>query len=297
VRVPDWVLNCVGFLAEKISANGQPEEFNRIGTGFFVTYHHPADSESMRFVWFVTAKHLVEEIEKQGRKLGVLVAGKDKNPPRFLPLPRWYYHPTDSTTDVAMTLVVGYDSRDSLVSASTKVLLTSVSIEQQNIGIGDEVFMPGLFTFVEGTKKQSPIMRYGNLAMLPDEQIDTDRGFMDAYLIEARSIGGLSGSPVYVRKTLRLPYPSPDEEGRVQYLHGPGGFFLLGLAHGHWDIKESQLNSYSYEHDHKRGVNMGICIVVPAYKILDILQHEYAAIRRTYRAERIPTADSTTEVE
>ena len=43
-----------------------------------------------------------------------------------------------------------------------------------------------------------PIVRQGCLAMMLSEQIQTDlEGFADIYLIEARFIGGISGSPVF----------------------------------------------------------------------------------------------------
>ena len=42
-----------------------------------------------------------------------------------------------------------------------------------------------------------PILRMGNLAAYPQERVQVEGVEMDAYLIEARSIGGLSGSPVF----------------------------------------------------------------------------------------------------
>ncbi len=35
----------------------------------------------------------------------------------------------------------------------------------------------------------------GNIAMMPDEPVRTSIGMMESYLIEVRSIGGLSGAP------------------------------------------------------------------------------------------------------
>ena len=69
---------------------------------------------------------------------------------------------------------------------------------------------------------------------------------MSAYLIEARSIGGLSGSPVFVRETViyddaTLTYAkgSKKEKG-VAYLTGQ--FHFLGLIHGHWEIDPDDKN-------------------------------------------------------
>ena len=58
----------------------------------------------------------------------------------------------------------------------------------------------------------------------------TDYGLTEAYLIEARSIGGLSGSPVFI------PMP-PFQQINGEVTQGSGSlFYLLGLMHGHFDI-------------------------------------------------------------
>jgi hypothetical protein len=60
---------------------------------------------------------------------------------------------------------------------------------------------------------------------------------------------------------------------------GVGHTYLLGLMHGHWDINESDLNKASFPH-HRKGVNLGIGIVVPAIKLLETLrQAELEEIR------------------
>jgi hypothetical protein len=106
--------------------------------------------------------------------------------------------------------------------------------------------------------------------MITDEQIQTELGFADVYLIEGRSIGGLSGSPAFVRRTETIKVRM--EDGRITTLNSPGPFKLLGLMQGHWDIKESAMNKASIEHDYKHGVNLGIAIVTPAIKIAEILE-------------------------
>jgi hypothetical protein len=68
-----------------------------------------------------------------------------------------------------------------------------------HIGIGDAVFITGLFSHHPGKARNLRVIRVGNIAAMPDEPVKTQRGEMEAYLIEARSLGGLSGSPVFVR--------------------------------------------------------------------------------------------------
>jgi hypothetical protein len=63
---------------------------------------------------------------------------------------------------------------------------------------------------------------------------------------------------------------------------------LLGMMHGHWDIKESDLNKAFITHDRKHGVNLGIGIVVPAQKILETInQPELQEMRRKIEEDRI----------
>ena len=75
----------------------------------------------------------------------------------------------------------------------------SDTIHSEGIGIGDEVFMVGLFHRHTGRDRNEPIIRVGNIASLPSAPVPLDEGEKaEAILIEPRSIGGLSGSPVFV---------------------------------------------------------------------------------------------------
>jgi hypothetical protein len=113
--------------------------------------------------------------------------------------------------------------------------------------------------------------------MIPKDKIPTKSfGPMEAYLAEGRSIGGLSGSPVFVRNTLNME--SRTTKGTVAHLSGLGAFHLIGLMHGHWDVP----SSFSPD-ERAEAVNMGVSIVVPAKKIQEVLyQPELVAMRKEY---------------
>ena len=51
----------------------------------------------------------------------------------------------------------------------TQDFVTEKLVEEHNIGPGDEVFMVGRFVAHAGTKKNLPIVRFGNIAMNPNE--------------------------------------------------------------------------------------------------------------------------------
>ena len=109
---------------------------------------------------------------------------------------------------------------------------------------------------------------------------------MEVYLAEGRSIGGLSGSPVFVRNTVKMPVQTPD--GKIGTFSGLGGSHLLGMVHGHWDVPPT----FS-EMEQEEKVNMGVSIVVPAKKILETLYNpELTALRKKHWDDNRPISDS-----
>jgi hypothetical protein len=199
----------------------------------------------------------------------ILVNGVDGRPTHITNFgPQWFYHPTDANADVAILEIAEQSNVDNL-AVPTGDFVTQLDVEtRESVDIGDEVFVTGLFTPAPGQNRNMPLVRHGNVAMIPDEQIQTELGFSDVYLVEGRSIGGLSGSPAFVRRTETFKIVN---DGRVSEVWCPGPFKLLGLMHGHWEIRESDINNPLIQHDRKHGVNLGIAIVTPASKILDIL--------------------------
>jgi len=111
---------------------------------------------------------------------------------------------------------------------------TPALIEREGIGLGDDVFVVGLFSRRAGQARNIPIIRVGNIVAMPEEPIKTATGLQDAYLIELLSIGGLSGSPVFTYLGgIRRDSPVDRE---ITVTARAGAIHLLGLVHGHWDL-------------------------------------------------------------
>ncbi len=147
-------------------------------------------------------------------------------------------------------------------------MLSEEVMRNENIGIGNEVFVTGLFKHHFGGRRNIPIVRVGNIAAMDEEEVWTsEMGRIKAYLIEARSIGGLSGSPVFV-------YLGGFRLGEESIIARGGSLlFLIGLIHGHYDVSESKIDDAEEDHKMPANVNMGIAIVVPWHKILEVFQH------------------------
>jgi len=271
LRVPDLLLNSIGFVAEVLGPDLSVESLDPIATAFVVSV--PSEGiPSARYFYAVTATHV---FKTPGARTVIIVNKKGGGVTTLTLFPRWFRHP-DKNVDVAVTPIAfdptaevsGFDAED----------FFDETRNSENVGPGDEVFFPGLFTPAPGIERIIPMVRHGNVAMIPRQQIQTGDGYTDLYLVEARSIGGLSGSPVFVRETVVLPVARHDETKAM--MHGLGKFKLLGLIQGHWDVDESKINQAHVSHDPKRGVNMGIAKVVPSKKILETINApEIRAIR------------------
>jgi hypothetical protein len=230
------------------------------------------------FMFLATARHVAEELEgkdfalranKKDGTIAIIEGHADQ---------KWWYHPTERQyVDAAVTIFLPPNLRDlEIFWIDIGLFVDAETIAALNLGVGDEVFLAGLFTEVAETTRNIPIVRMGNLAMMPGEKIPFKDGrLIDAYLVESRSIGGLSGSPVFVRQTVMMQGLKPGVEINSPHhvaphdlsitMSGLGQIFFLGSMIGHWDAPTG------FSFPNSEAVNMGISPVVPAHKIHEII--------------------------
>lgn len=291
MQVPPEVKRSVTFVCCKTSKGKKVA-----GTAFFVSMPFE-DMPDRDFVYLVTAKHVIESIKEHSLdelvhiRLNLKEGGYDFMGISF---DTWYYHPNDSSIDVAvmpLPRVVAKDI-DFLTIPLDEMVATDEIIAEKGIDIGDEVFLVGLFFKHYGSQRNIPILRVGNIAQMPEEPVQTKLGPMKAYLIEARSLGGISGSPVFVhRGDIRT------RQGQPQLVYE---FYLLGLMHGHWDLPAPDIDMLIQDELDREPVNMGIAVVVPVSDILSTLNHEELMeqrerIERERKEQEAPTLDDATK--
>lgn len=124
--------------------------------------------------------------------------------------------------------------------------------EGENYGVGDAVFMIGRLMGQEGKEVNQPAVRFGNISMIPRDPIwNYDLGAdSETILVEMRSEGGFSGSPVFVYK-----------DGNP---FGPTSR-ILGVDWGH--LRASPRHQRSVDH-------VGIVCVTPFWRVFDVLLSE-----------------------
>ncbi len=267
MRVPDYLKKCVFFIGIKTPEQNL-SQIKFIGTAFIVSV--PSSIGAYKsFVYIVTAKHVARKIENKQcfLRANLKAGGSDLF---GLGNISWFFHPNEVTpSDVAVypfalpnDLIKKIDYEAIPISS----FLSDETRLTQGIGEGDDVFVIGLFSRHTGNQKNIPIVRTGTIAMISDEPIATQKfGSIEAYLIESRSIKGLSGSPVFVAKQNALRIAGHVVPSSTVALH------LFGLMHGHWDLDPGESLDVDDAEGGTDSVNVGIAIVIPAKHILETL--------------------------
>lgn len=269
MQIPDEVRKCVVFTCCKTGAG-----MELAGTAFFVSI--PLEGTQSKFVYIITARHVIDWISKRSIDKKVYLRMNLKlGQTSFIDfvetsIRNWIFHPKESNVDVAiLNLAPSADVFD-YRTIPLDMAATEVIIQKEEIGVGDDVFLTGLFASHFGSQRNIPIVRVGNIASMPEEKVHTeDLGDIDAYLVEARSIGGLSGSPVFAYLGAMRRIGSNVSLGR----QGPL-FYWIGLMHGHFDLAKYGMDSLVEDSITNLKINMGIAIVVPVWKILEVINQE-----------------------
>ncbi len=266
MRIPDAIKRCVAFLAVNVGGAEHSRKFACCGTAFFVRVKAER-MEGARFLYVVTARHVAENAKSHG-DLYLRLNTRDCQHIYSQITGNWIV-PEDPMIDLAV-LPMFFDEDLEVSPLEEASFATEEVARDCDVGIGDEVVIPGLFVRRHGRQRNIPILRTGSIAAMPEEPLEDKQGEFDAYLIESRSIGGLSGSPVLVVKT-----PGRIESGHVIF---DWRLRLLGIIRGHWDRGDEEIADFAKIGDAQ--VNMGIAIVTPVQKLLDLLYRADVLSRR-----------------
>ncbi len=258
MKIPDEIKKSVGFLGLR-TYDGK---YRMVGTIFFIENGGPLKT------YGITAKHVINGVKSKGLDEVWIRFNLKNGKSEWLSskIDRWEFH-SDKNVDIA-SLSLGFKENFDHLFIDNSVFLDNEKIKSNEIDSGDEVFITGLFRHHYGNNKNIPIVRVGNIAALPEEKINTRHHNLDAYLIEARSIGGLSGSPVFVNLG-----NSRIIDGKSMKSKGGPVCFLIGLIHGHYDNNADEIDILEdFENEQTSRVNTGIAIVTPINHLINHLK-------------------------
>ena len=254
----------VGFVCVEPASGATP---NPVGTCFFVMWKNAVGED---FAYIVTAKHVVDGLQDFERVSMRVDSGITPDiPSGVLAIPvttdpnPWMFHP-DASVDVAVLpwRPLSYGGRFHSVPLFLQQLNDLIP-RVQAAGMhwppleGEDVLFLGLTTKFPGTTRNLPIVRRGSIALVTDELLPGTYGPSHHYVIQAQAYPGNSGSSVFVAAgntlvpwgVLTFSYPAREELRRVK----------------------DEENAY---------YNLGLSLVTPIEKVVDILTSEKERERR-----------------
>jgi hypothetical protein len=190
-RISDAFLDCViYFYASEADAE---DGLRTGGSGFLIGVQTTGLSTNIPLVYAVTNRHIIAD-----DNLVVRMRTKDgKHSIGATEPTAWHCHPKGDDLSVSLIWCDWQSMRYNFVPRDR--FIDKDIIKRFNIGPGDEVFVVGRFVNHEGRQQNLPTARFGCLAQLPWEPVKQDTGFeQESFLVEARSIAGYSGAPVFL---------------------------------------------------------------------------------------------------
>lgn len=245
------------------------------GCGFLLGVQSDS-SKDPQHIYAVTNSHVIREgrspvirVNTQDGGLDVIEKTTDD----------WEHHPDGD--DIAVCPVVLSEERYKTNLIPKQACVNSAHIRVFGMGPGDDVFALSRFVEHEGRQRNTPVVRFGNIAMMPIDRIKLEGRdyFVDAFLVEARSLSGHSGSPVFVYLNPDAFY-RPGDRASIpnQMIRGP---WLLGVdfAHMPW-IGRVKDNAGEHPEGWTVELNSGLMAVAPAWKLQEWLDSPEMVARR-----------------
>jgi hypothetical protein len=248
-RIDDGILECVVYIYPDVPS--AEDGIAAGGTGFLfgvVLSERPMKT----IIFVVTNRHIIDN----GGRVVRINTRDHRLDMQEIEDPEWLRHPAGDDLAIARLSITDTHKVNCL---HYNVAIAQSDIRSYNIGHGDDVFIVGRFVNHEGRQQNRPTVRFGAIAQMPGEVIKFPDGTQqDSFLVEARSIAGFSGSPVFLnRRASQSPY-------RVS---------LLGIDHCHLSSPEPIWSSVTKQPNPQLYVknNTGMMGVVPAWRLTEML--------------------------
>ena len=264
--LPSTLLDTVVFLFSG------DESLEPLGTGFVVGYPVPG-REGEYVPLIVTARHVIEGETTVSARF----SGSNGGPifvvyelPHLQREGDFFLHPDEGVDIVAFRSPHFAETRYQPIPFD--LVATKETFESEEIQPTDRIVFPSMLTKFMGSSRNYPVIRDGSIALIPEEEVPLRFPYGSRWietsqrviLVDATSIPGASGSPVFLWPGIRL------RQGKFN--SGGGKLHLLGVMHGFYPAPREVLE---VEASGKKTVfeeNTRIAIVFPSWRIHEILQ-------------------------
>lgn len=267
-RIDDRLLDSVIYLYASEKSANSGEKLG--GSGFVVGVPSIAYPNKL-YIYAVTNAHIVEG--------GFTTLRFNNTSGQFVVIPTkatdWEYHHDEGVDLAACSIAIPTNVYIFPINIE-KWFLTQDAINEFKVGIGDETFTIGRFVNHEGEQKNLPSVRFGNISMMPYEPVDYKGKTHEAFLIEARSIPGYSGSPVFTHImpfTVRPTEATYEPQKLLEKMLISYPVWLLGIDCGVLPPRKEDNSQY----------NTSMMVVLPIWKLKELLfQPKFVEQRKQY---------------
>ena len=237
-----------------VFAKNPDGSFRAVGTAFFVGVPDPL-KKNTTWIFLISVRHVIDgaRAPSVAREIYVrlnLLDGKSRMVAIATVKPdgkQLVRYPKDETIDLAVIPFLPDMKKYEFKYIPLEMITTKADYEELNIREGSDVFFMGLFTPFHGAQRNYPIVRFGRVAMVTDEN---------------GSYRGNSGSPVFF-------HLGSDRKPGVLSLGGPT-IKLAGVMKGAF-LDRHPLQEVETDTLELAPSNMGISAVVPAYQLHELL--------------------------
>jgi hypothetical protein len=309
-RISDVFLQCAVYVYE--SREDAELGIHQGGSGF-LTHLFLEQNKEWSEIYVVTNRHAIidpktmimrDPVIRLNRKDGKIECFETK-------CRDWILH-SDGDDIAVLPFRFRYSEMD-YWSVPSDFFLTPEVVSREDVGIGDDTFMVGRFVNHEGREKNAPAVRFGNIAMMPKEKIASPYGIdQESFLVEVRSLPGYSGSAVFLHSANAINDMSIRRGGKekpklpdrstanalevlqesldsMEPFMNPKGPYLLGIDWCHIPRKSlvRAVDGSPVDGNWYVDENTGMAGVIPAWKIIDVLNSEELIMQREIADQKI----------
>lgn len=267
-RIPNELLNCSIYLYQSVQDAHKGVKSG--GSGFLVMVPFSEQLEADRdwyHIYAVTNSRIIKEAQSPIIRLTRRTGKVDVI---NLEQENWIHHPDGD--DMAVTPLDLQIEMGTVFPISSRRFLTPATMERANVGIGSQTVTMGNLINHKGIQQNSPVARFGAIAMEPGEPITHPyrKIQQESFLVETHSISGYTGSPVFVTS------------GNFK----KDATWLLGIVWSRVVNFALVLDEHNrpLEIPAKVETNSGMVGIIPAWKIEELLQVPYLV---QHRAEEL----------
>lgn len=270
-RINETILQCSIYLypSKEIAKTGKGGGGSGFLVGIPTVENSPASAPTSDFLYAVSNSHVV-----LGGNSVIRLNTMDGGTDYIETNPNLWTH--SDVADICVYQIEISELRHQHLFFPTNIFVNKNHLVINAIGPGDDTFVVGRFINHEGAQQNRPSVRFGTIAVMPDESDGIYNGYLkkklEAYLVETHTISGYSGSPVFLhvpRRGTRMMHPNDMPEM-------PSGTWLLGIEWGHLltyeeVYKKDKNGNATIKTEYQARTTTGMMCVSPSWHLLDLL--------------------------